>query len=155
MNYHRIPYEKTRTFCRKVFAGYGFSEEESEQITDVLLAADLSGIESHAILSGGLTSNYVSRKPDRTNICHFFMAMDYGMFGEKEEIEARLSQYLRELRESPKAEGTQRIYTHGEKEYENRMRVMENGISVNDKTYAEMKMIGEYTGTLAYLPELL
>ena len=362
MNYHRISYEKTRIFCQKVFAGYGFSEEESEQITDVLLAADLSGIESHGIqrliryhlevtsgcvkidakpeivketplaatiegndamgqtlsvramkmaiekarkygvgmvavrnsnhygiagyytqmaaqeglvgvcmtnteaimvptfgreamlgtnpiafsmpadpipftfdaattvvprgklevyakrdgvirdgwaldelghpctdadrvltnikgksgggilplggageessgykgygfgmlceictgiLSGGLTSNYVSRKPDRTNICHFFMAMDYSMFGEKEEIEARLSQYLQELRESPKAEGAQRIYTHGEKEYENRIRVMEKGISVNEKTYAEMKMIGEYTGTLAYLPELM
>ncbi|MBQ5866888.1 MAG: Ldh family oxidoreductase, partial [Oscillospiraceae bacterium] len=49
MQYHRIPYEKTRAFCIKVFQGYGFSEEESKQITDVLLDADLCGIESHGI----------------------------------------------------------------------------------------------------------
>ena len=36
MQYYRIPYEKTRVFCRKVFAGYGFNKEESAQITDVL-----------------------------------------------------------------------------------------------------------------------
>ena len=29
MQYHHIPYEKTRDFCIKVFQGYGFSEEES------------------------------------------------------------------------------------------------------------------------------
>ena len=45
MQYHRIPYEKTRDFCIKVFQGYGFTETESTQITDVLLDADLCGIE--------------------------------------------------------------------------------------------------------------
>ena len=49
MQYHRIAYEKTRNFCIKVFQGYGFSEEESIQITNVLLDADLCGIESHGI----------------------------------------------------------------------------------------------------------
>ena len=39
MQYHRIAYEKTRNFCIKVFQGYGFSEEESIQITNVLLDA--------------------------------------------------------------------------------------------------------------------
>ena len=49
MQYHHIPYEKTRNFCIKVFQGYGFTEAESTQITDVLLDADLCGIESHGI----------------------------------------------------------------------------------------------------------
>ena len=105
------------------------------------------------ILSGGLTSNHVNRTPGRSNICHFFMALDYGMFGEKQDIEAALSRYLQELRESPKAAGADRIYIHGEKEYENRRKVLADGISVNDKTYAEMKMIAEYTGASEYLPE--
>ena len=104
------------------------------------------------IFSGGLTSNHVNRTPGRTNICHFFMAIDYGMFGEKADLEAALSKYLAELRESPKAEGADRIYTHGEKEFENRQRVMAEGISVNDKTYAEMQMIAEYTGAAELLP---
>lgn len=107
------------------------------------------------ILSGGLTSNHVNRTPGRTNICHFFMAIDYSMFGDKAELEAALSKYLQELRESPKAEGADRIYTHGEKAWENRQKVMAGGISVNEKTYNEMKMIAEYTGTLEYLPEVM
>ena len=49
MQYHHIDYTKTRNFCIKVFQGYGFTEAESTQITDVLLDADLSGIESHGI----------------------------------------------------------------------------------------------------------
>ena len=105
------------------------------------------------ILSGGLTSNHVNRTPGRTNICHFFRAVDYSMFGEKEDLEKALSVYLEELRNSPKAEGAERIYTHGEKEFEMRQQVLEKGIPVNDKTYAEMQMIAEYTGTLALLPE--
>ena len=107
------------------------------------------------ILSGGLTSNHVNRTPGRTNICHFFMAVDYSMFGEKEALEAGLSKYLEELRQSPKAEGADRIYTHGEKEFENRQRVLKEGILVNDKTYAEMEMIAAYTGASDLLPEKL
>ena len=104
------------------------------------------------ILSGGLTSNHVNRTPGRTNICHFFMAVDYSMFGDKADLEKALSVYLEELRNSPKAEGAERIYTHGEKEFEMRQQVLETGIPVNDKTYAEMQMIAEYTGTTALLP---
>lgn len=107
------------------------------------------------ILAGGLTSNHVNRTPGRVNICHFFMAVDYGMFGEKEDLEAGLSKYLEELRQSPKAEGADRIYTHGEKEFENRQKILAEGIPVNDKTYAEMQMIARYTGAADLLPEYL
>ena len=107
------------------------------------------------ILAGGLTSNHINRTPGRINTCHFFAAIDYGMFGEKEDLENALSKYLEELRQSPKAEGAERIYTHGEKEYENRQRIMAEGIPVNDKTYAEMQMIAEYTGAADLLPECL
>ena len=107
------------------------------------------------ILAGGLTSNHVNRTPGRINICHFFMAVDYGMFGQKEDLEAGLSKYLEELRQSPKAEGADRIYTHGEKEFENRQKVLAEGIRVNEKTYAEMQMIARYTGAADLLPEYL
>ena len=49
MQYHHVAYEQLKKFCEEVFKGYNFTEEESRQITDVLLAADLSGIESHGI----------------------------------------------------------------------------------------------------------
>ena len=107
------------------------------------------------ILSGGLTSNYVNRTPGKINICHFFMAIDYGMFGEKREMEAALSRYLQELRNSEKAEGQERIFTHGEKAFESRNRILEHGVPLNEKTYAEMKMIAAYTGAEALLPDYL
>ena len=49
MQYHHVSYEKLNKFCVECFKGYGFTEEQGQQITDVLLAADLSGIESHGI----------------------------------------------------------------------------------------------------------
>ena len=108
-----------------------------------------------AILSSGTTSNYIYKTPGKANIAHFFMAIDYGMFGDKAEIEANLSKYMQELRDSNKAEGADRIYTHGEKEFESKQRVIANGISVNEKTYAEMEMIAEFTGAKDYLPKPL
>ena len=49
MAYKYLPFYETQAFCVKVFQGYGFSEEDSRRITEVLLEADLSGIESHGI----------------------------------------------------------------------------------------------------------
>ncbi|MBO5069538.1 MAG: Ldh family oxidoreductase [Roseburia sp.] len=108
-----------------------------------------------AILSGGTTSNYIYKTPGRSNIAHCFIALDYGMFGDKAEIEANLSKFLQEVRDSDKAEGQERIYIHGEKEAEAHDRVKREGVSLNDKTYAEMEMIGQFTGAETYLPAYL
>ena len=107
-----------------------------------------------AILSGGTTSNYIYKTPGKANICHFFMAVDYSVFGEKEDLETALSKYMQELRDSNKAEGQDRIYIHGEKEFESKQNVVNSGVSVNAKTYAEMQMIAEFTKAINYLPAL-
>ena len=49
MQYHHLDYEALKSFCIAAFQGYHFTEEESRKITDVLLDADLSGIESHGV----------------------------------------------------------------------------------------------------------
>ena len=107
-----------------------------------------------AIFSLGTTSNYIYKTPGRSNLCHFFMAADYGMFGDKKEIEDRLLTLLKELRASEKAEGQERIYTHGEKAVIAREEALKNGIPVQEKTYEEMKMIAKYTHAEEYLPQL-
>ena len=108
-----------------------------------------------AILSGGTTSNYIYKTPGRANIAQCFIALDYGMFGDKKAIREALDRYLQEIRDSDKAEGQERIFIHGEKSAEARERVLREGVSLNEKTYEEMKMIAAYTGAEAYLPPYL
>lgn len=45
----RISYEKLHRYCEQIFEKYGFSKEDSRMTADVLLQADLFGIESHGI----------------------------------------------------------------------------------------------------------
>ena len=49
MGYVKWSYEVLSQFCHDVFRKFGFSEEESDTIKDVLLTADLYGIESHGM----------------------------------------------------------------------------------------------------------
>ncbi|MBR5155082.1 MAG: Ldh family oxidoreductase [Clostridia bacterium] len=96
-----------------------------------------------SILSMGLTSNH-THIGGKGGTCHGFIAINPEVFGDADAIREHLSTLLAELRESPKAEGAQRIYTHGEKEmiaYEDRVK---NGIDVNINTVAEMVDLCNY-----------
>jgi LDH2 family malate/lactate/ureidoglycolate dehydrogenase len=98
-----------------------------------------------AILSGGLTGNYVHLDgKDGSGTCHYFCAVDYGMFGDKKSIENSFSKYLDELRNSKKAKGAVKIYTHGQKEVEAYNDKMKNGIPMNDSTLKEIYDICKY-----------
>ncbi len=96
-----------------------------------------------SILSMGLTSNH-THIGGKGGTCHGFVAINPEIFGDADAIREHLSTLLAELRESPKAEGEERIYTHGEKEmiaYEDRVK---NGINVNINTVAEMVDLCNY-----------
>ena len=99
-----------------------------------------------SILSQGVTSAECCTFEDKTGICHGFAAIDPAAFGDPDAIRAHFSDYLRELRESPKAEGAARIYTHGEKEVEAECDRRENGIQVNDGTMVELADLCNYLG---------
>lgn len=107
-----------------------------------------------SIISMGTTS-------DKTNvggkggICHGFMVIDPKIFGDAEGMKAHLSAYLEELRNSPKAEGQDRIYTHGEKEVEAMEERMKTGININVNTVAEMRDLAQFLGmdVVEYLGE--
>ena len=103
-----------------------------------------------AIFSGGLTSNYVNVTPGLNGICHYFMALDYGVFGDRAAIKKSLSVFLRELRDSKKAEGQERIYTHGEKEAEMMAARLNGQIPVNEKTLVEMRDIAAKQNVAGY-----
>ncbi len=122
------------------YKGYGFA----------MICEIMTGI-----LARGKTSYHINRTPGRVETCQSFIAFDYGMFGDKEEIKADMSNFLQEIRDSQKADGQDRIYTHGEKEFETHAKVMANGIAVNEKTYSEMVRIGQDTGASHLLPQYI
>ncbi len=99
-----------------------------------------------SIISCGCTSDMVRKVHNHDRSCSTFIAIDYGMFGEREEIEAALSTYLGKLRQSDKAAGQTRIYTHGEKEILRSRECEEKGIYVQDKTIEEIKEISTRLG---------
>lgn len=49
MNSVRYTYEQLKKFCCDAFEKFGFTTDEAEKITDVLLLSDLYGIESHGM----------------------------------------------------------------------------------------------------------
>ena len=99
-----------------------------------------------SIMAGGPTSNHISSVGKNGDISHGFMALDYGIFGDKKEIRKNFSAFLEEIRRSDKAQGQDRIYIQGEKGFENETERKQNGIPVNDKTLEELKRIGREKG---------
>ncbi len=96
-----------------------------------------------SIVSLGTTSDQTN-VGGKGGICHGFMVIDPKIFGDAEAIKKHLSGYLEALRNSPKAEGQERIYTHGEKEIAAMADRMKNGIEVNVNTVAEMRDLAQY-----------
>lgn len=99
-----------------------------------------------SILSLGNTSDECCTFDDKTGICHGFIVIDPAIFGDPQEIRAHLSEYLEKLRNSPKAQGQDRIWTHGEKEHFNEIRLREQGIPVNDNTMIELADLCGFLG---------
>ena len=96
-----------------------------------------------SILAMGTTSDKTGLG-GHGGICHGFMVIDPAIFGDADGIKAHLSSYLEALRNSPKAEGQPRIYTHGEKEVEAERRLMAEGIPVNENTMVEVYEMCQY-----------
>jgi LDH2 family malate/lactate/ureidoglycolate dehydrogenase len=85
------------------------------------------------VLSGGMYGNLEQRNPPadeklRFSSSHFFAALRVDFFRPVPEFKAAMDDMLRALKESDKAEGHDRIYTHGEIEFETERDRLENGI---------------------------
>ena len=120
--------------------GYGYG-----MLCEIMCSMFSQGTPSSRVNVGG-----------KSGTCHGFMVIDPKVFGDPEAIKAHFSAFLQELRDTPKADGQTRIYTHGEKEafaYKDRL---ENGIDVNQKTVVEMCDLATYLGMdyKAYLGEV-
>lgn len=111
--------------------GYGLGT-----MVEILSASLQSGAYLH-----GLTGIGPDGKPQPFKVGHFFMAINIEFFVPLEEFKRTTGNILRELRNSKKAPGQARIYTAGEKEYENAKVVRERGVPVNRNLQKELKFL--------------
>lgn len=84
-------------------------------------------------------------KPLPANVGHFFGALRVDGFRPIEEFEATMDDIIRRLTNSAKAEGQERIYIHGEKEFEMADERRAQGIPLHPKVVAELRKIAEET----------
>lgn len=91
---------------------------------------------------GGQT--YVNEQS--ANVGHFFGAIEVAAFRPLADMRRDLRRYLDSVQASPKAEGHDRIYVHGEKGFLYERRCLQEGIPIDAKTLASMKKIGGELG---------
>lgn len=104
-----------------------------------------------AVLSGAAYADQVyPRTPDGrplpSQIGHFFGAWRVDAFRPVDEFNAAMDDLQRRLKATPKAEGAERIYIHGEKEYEKMALHLAEGIPLNPKVAADLRAIASELG---------
>jgi LDH2 family malate/lactate/ureidoglycolate dehydrogenase len=100
------------------------------------------------VLPGAAYANLVYPKDEEGNalpsaIGHFFGAWRVDAFRPVDEFEEAMDDLQRRLKNAPKAEGQDRIYIHGEKEYEEAEQNARKGVPLNLKVAADLRALGE------------
>jgi L-2-hydroxycarboxylate dehydrogenase (NAD+) len=98
----------------------------------------------------GLTGIDGNGHPRAFKVGHFFMAINIESFVSLTEFKATTGAILRELRQSKKAPGQTRIYTAGEKEFENEKVVRQKGIPVIPNLQKDIKVIQQELNLFNY-----
>ncbi len=91
-----------------------------------------------APLSMGSWTRDIFIKPD-ANVGHFFSAFRLDLFGDPEPIKTYVGDILRALRNSTPLPGEKQIYTHGQKEAARRRTSLQEGVELDDATFAMLE----------------
>jgi LDH2 family malate/lactate/ureidoglycolate dehydrogenase len=94
------------------------------------------------VLSGSGTGLGVDVDKASPNVGHFFMAIDPSAFRPLDDFKRSMDRLQKELKDSPKAMGQNRIYVHGEKSFARMEKYRREGIPLQPKVVEEMKKIG-------------
>src|SRR3989475_350068 len=98
------------------------------------------------VLSGAATGLQVYADEKKPNVGHFFMALDPTAFRPLDEFRRDMDRLARELKDSPKAQGQDRIYVHGEKSFARMEKFRKEGIPLDAKVVDGLKKIGTDLG---------
>jgi LDH2 family malate/lactate/ureidoglycolate dehydrogenase len=111
-----------------------------------LLVDILCGVLPGAGYANRIYPKDAAGKPLPADVGHFFGAWRIDGFRPVEEFQASMDDIIQRLKNVPKAEGQERIYIHGEKEYEEAERRERDGIPLVRKVYDDLQAIAEETG---------
>jgi len=89
---------------------------------------------------------YGSTASGAANIGHFFAAIRIDAFRDPADFAADMDSLLAALRDSPKAAGEERIFIHGEKEFEKAERALVEGVALSDVAVKTLINAGEQAG---------
>jgi LDH2 family malate/lactate/ureidoglycolate dehydrogenase len=106
------------------------------------------------ILAGVLTGAWFGRASEgknwapnlKTNIGHFFAAVDPAIFMPLDVFKQRMEQLISEIHGAEKMQGVDRIYVPGEIEYLKREDYLKNGIPFPPATLARLEQFGKELG---------
>lgn len=104
------------------YKGYGYAT-----VVEILSAA----LQGGSFLKG-LLGFSPEGTPQPYHLGHFFMAVNINEFTDVDDFKKTTGEILRNLRESKKAPGEERIYTAGEKEYIAWLERKDKGVPVNE-----------------------
>ena len=104
-----------------------------------------------ALLSGALYADRVypkdeNKKPLPSGIGHFFGAVRVDAFRSAKEFKSDMDDLICRLKEAPKAKGAERVYVHGEKEFEEAEKRGKEGIPLNPKVVKDLAAIALQVG---------
>lgn len=80
------------------------------------------------------------------NVGHFFAAIDIAAFRDPQAFKTDLDRLIRTLKDAPKAAGQERIYIHGEKEFELYERNSREGVPLLAEVVKGLREAGEEIG---------
>lgn len=100
------------------------------------------------VLPGAAYANLVYPKDEEGNplpsaIGHFFAAWRVDAFRPVDTFKEAMDDLQQRLKKAPKAEGQNRIYIHGEKEYEQADENARRGVPLNPKVVADLETLGD------------
>jgi len=100
------------------------------------------------VLSGAAFGPAVGRPGSEgtANVGHFFMALRIGAFRSLASFKEDMDRLLQQMKGASKAEGHDRIYIHGEKEFEHVERCAVDGVPVLSPVANSLKEIGDEIG---------
>jgi len=114
------------------YKGYGLAA-----MVDVL-----SGVLAGAAFLTGVLAPSIDQ-PRPSNVGHFFLALDIQAFRPVDEFKADMDIFIKELKESPKAAGQDRIFIAGEKEFLEEQKRQRLGVPLYPKVEADLRSLCE------------